>query len=314
LAAPNSRPSKSAVRAALLSARLYHDTLENNSLLRYAGFGVLDRDRALEILKGDAEQPDPYVPWLSLARLTMAFSCLPPDQKDDRANDVGAIEQGLLSVSRLPDPQAAALLAADVDCSDRAPLTNARNWKTTVTRRGRVTVVVSEMEILADLKRVALMCDPRQWENVSLFWYESTPVKGAPEGPTPSIDDPTAEPKPWTGILRETVAGMGVMTVYLGVDYDYQVEEDRCTVDYWFKSSPDSKLSRDDGKMTVIKMDDGWLKSRVLKEIDFEDALFGGPSSADLLAPSFIATWMRVQQDFWAARAMDSWRAARPSL
>jgi hypothetical protein len=303
LAAPNSRPSKSAVRAALLSARLYHDTLENNSLLRYAGFGVLDRDRALEILKDDAGQPDPYVPWLSLARLAMAFICLPPDQKEDSANDVGAIEQGLLSVSRPPDRQAAALLAAGVDCSDRAPLANARNWKTTVTRRGQVTVVVSEIEILADFKRVALMCDPRQLEKVSLFWYESTPVKGGPEGPTPSIDDPTAEPEPWRGILRETVAGSGVMTVYLGVDY--RVEEDRCTVDYWFESSPDSKLSRDNGRTTVVKMDDGWLKSTILKEIDFEDAPFGGPSSADLLAPSFIATWMRVQQDFWAARATD---------
>ena len=39
------------------------------------------------------------------------------------------------------------------------------------------------------------------------------------------------------------------------------------------------------------------------KKIDFGQALFGGPSSADLLAPSFIGTWMRVQQDFWAAYA-----------
>jgi hypothetical protein len=102
------------------------------------------------------------------------------------------------------------------------------------------------------------------------------------------------------------------MTVYLKVDY--QVEETSCRVDYGFVSSPDSKLSRDDGWMTVTKTDDGWLKSRVLKEIDFEDAPFGGPSSADLLAPSFIATWMRVQQDFWLSRATDSQRAPSSSL
>jgi hypothetical protein len=312
LAAPNSRPSKSAVRAALLSARLYHDTLESNSLLRYAGFGVLDRGRALEILQGDAEQPDPYVPWLSLARLTRAYNCLPADQKDASANDVAAMEQGLLdllSVSPPPDPRAAALLAG-VNCKDRAPLMNARNWKTTVTRRGEVTEVVSEMEILADFNRVALMCDPRQWENVSLFWYESTPVEGGPEGPTPSIDNPTAKPEPWTGKLREKVAGMGIMTVELKVDY--QVGETSCRVDYGFVRSPDSQLSVDDGWMTVTKMNDGWLKSKVLKKIDFLDAPFGGPSSADLLAPSFIATWMRVQQDFWAARATD-WQRSTPS-
>jgi hypothetical protein len=302
LAAPTSRPSKSAVRAALLSARLYHDTLENNSLLRYAGFGVLDLDRALEILQGDAEQPDPYVPRLSLARLSRAFSSLPRDETDDRVNDIDPVARGLWALSHPPDERAAALRAADVDRYDRGRIANAQNWHTTVTREGQVTVVVSEMEIWADFKRVALMCDPRQWQNISLFWYESRRVDKA-VGPPPSIDDPYAEPEPWTGILREKVAGMGIMTVYLGVDY--QVGEDSCTVDYRFESSPDSKLSRDDGKMIVTKMEGGWLKSRVLKEIDFEDAPFGGPSSADLLAPSFIATWMRVQQDFWAARATD---------
>jgi hypothetical protein len=303
LAAPNSRPSKSAVRAALLSARLYHDTLENNSLLRYAGFGVLDRDWALEILKGDAEQPDPYVPRLSLARLGRAFSSLPRDEIKARVNDIEPLARDFWTLGQPPDQRAAALLTADVDRHDNGPIANARNWDTDVTQEGGATVVVSEMEILADFKRVALMCDPRQWENVSLFWYESTPVEGAPEGPTPSIDDPTAKPEPWNGILRETVAGMGVMTVYLWVNY--QVEETSCRIDYGFVSSPDSQLSLDDGWMTVTKMNDGWLKSTVLKKIDFEDAPFGGPSSADLLAPSFIATWMRVQQDFWAARATD---------
>jgi hypothetical protein len=296
----------------LLSARLYHDTLENNSLLRYAGFGVLDLDRALEILQGDAEQPNPYVPRLSLRRLSRAFSSLPRNETKDRANDIDPAARDLWTLSHPPDERAAALLAADVDRHDRGPIANAQNWHTTVTREGRVTVVVSEMEILADFKRVALMCDPRQWENISLFWYESTPIEGAPEGPTPSIDDPSAEPQQWHGILREKVAGMGIMTVYLKIDY--KVEETSCRVDYGFMSSPDSQLRLDDGWMTVTKMDNDWLKSSVLKKIDFEDAPFGGPSSADLLAPSFIATWMRVQQDFWAARAMDSQRAASPSL
>jgi hypothetical protein len=307
LAAPTSRPSKSAVRAALLSARLYHDTLENNSLLRYAGFGVLDLSRALEILRGDAEQPEPYVPRLSLARLSRAFTSLPEDQTGVSVNDIEPIAEELWTLSRPPDEQAAALLAADVDRHGRGRIMNAQDWHTTVTRRGPVTVVESQMEIRAKLKRVAVMCDPRNWQNVSLFWYESTPVEGAPEGPAPDIDNPNAEPQRWRGILREKVAGMGIMTVRLKVDY--QVDDTSCRVDYEFLSSPDSQLSRDNGWMKVTEMDDGWLQSRVLKEIDFEDAPFGGPSSADLLAPSFIATWMRVQQDFWAARAMDERRA-----
>ena len=71
--AQEARPSKAAVRAALLSARLYHDTLGDKSMLRYAGFGVLEPKQAFDILKLDSEAPNPYVPWLSLYRLGLAY-------------------------------------------------------------------------------------------------------------------------------------------------------------------------------------------------------------------------------------------------
>jgi len=298
------RPNKAAVRAALLSARLYHDTLGDKSLLRYAGFGVLEPTRAFDILKRDSEAPDPYVPWLSLYRLGLAYGetfratsadWLRPIASD--AVDLGA--QAALS----PDPNAHNLLkAANGTVNSRAPLTNARNWKTTVTpNMDGSTFVVAEMEVRAPFRRVALICDPRQWQNVSLFWYESTAVSGAPPGDPPSINDPNAEPQPWRGTLREKVAGMGILTVLL--DVDYQITSDVCTVDYKFRFSPDSSLCLDNGKMRVESSEDGWLRTYLDKKIDFGSALFGGPSSADLLAPSFIGTWMRVQQDFWAACA-----------
>ena len=307
MAAPASRPSKSAVRASLLSARLYHDTLEGNSLLRYAGFGVVEPNLALEIIERDAGQRDPYVPWLSLVRLGMAYAYLPQDEIDDKAKEIATIARKLWNVSPPSDDRAAKLLATDVGSDNREPLTFARNWKMTVTKDGSATVVIAEIEVLADFNRVALMCDPRQWQNVSLFWYESIPVgvTRPPLGPLPSIDDPSAEPQPWSGTLREKVAGMGIMTVDLGVEYT--VEKDKCTVKYWFLGSPDSNLKLDNGTTTVERGEDGWLKTTVVKRIDFADAPFGGPSSADLLAPSFIATWMRVQQDFWVAKAT-SWQ------
>ena len=303
MASPASRPSKSAVRAALLSARLYHDTREGNSLLRFAGFGVMEPKLALEIIERDAMQRDPYVPWLSLVRLDLAYAKLPQGEIDDKANEIPTIAQELRKVSGLSDELAAKLLAAAGGPDDREPLPFAKKWNTTVTMDGSKTVVVAEMEILADFNRVALMCDPRQWQNVSLFWYESIPVgvTRPPLGPLPSIDDPSAEPQPWSGTLREKVAGMGIMTVDLGVEYT--VEKDKCTVKYWFEDSPDSNLKLDNGETTVERGEDGWLKTKVVKRIDFEDAPFGGPSSADLLAPSFISTWMRVQQDFWVAKA-----------
>ena len=99
---------------------------------------------------------------------------------------------------------------------------------------------------------------------------------------------------------------MGVLTVRLHVDYKVELSSNVCTVDYQFIKSPDSSLCLDNGRMIVKPTgDDGWLHTYVDKNIDFGHALFGGLSSADLLAPSFIGTWMRVQQDFWAAYATE---------
>ena len=304
--APKARPNKAAVRAALLSARLYHDTLGDKSMLRYAGFGVLEPKRAFDILKRDSEAPDPYVPWLSLYRLGLAYEQTFREASDEwlQPIKIDAVELGA-QAARSPDPGASDLLmAATGTANSRAPLTNARNWKTTVTPNiDGSTMVVAEMEVRAPFRRLALICDPRQWQNVSLFWYESTAVEGAPPGDLPSIDDPDAEPQPWCGTLREKVAGMGVLTVLLDVDYKVELSSNVCTVDYEFSSSPDSSLCLDNGRMRVEPTRDGWLYTYLDKKIDFGQALFGGPSSADLLAPSFIGTWMRVQQDFWAAYA-----------
>ena len=307
--APKARPNKAAVRAALLSARLYHDTLGDKSMLRYAGFGVMEPKRAFDILKRDSEAPNPYVPWLSLYRLGLAYGQTFRVASDKWLKPIAsnAVDLGA-QAARSSDPGAPDLLMAPTGTANsRAPLTNARNWKTTVTPNSDgSTMVVAEMEVRAPFHRLALMSDPRQWQNVSLFWYESTAVefKGAPPGDPPSIDNPDAQPQPWSGTLREKVAGMGVFTVLLDVNYKVKLRSNVCTVDYKFSSSPDSSLCLDNGRMIVKPTgDDGWLHTYLDKKIDFGHALFGGPSSADLLAPSFIGTWMRVQQDFWAACA-----------
>jgi hypothetical protein len=307
LIAPEARPNKAAVRAALLSARLYADT-RDQSMLRYAGFGVLEPNRAFDILKSDSEAPNPYVPWLSLYRLGLAYEQTHRAASDEwlQAIRTKAVDLGA-QAARPFDPGAVYLLTAPTGTANsRAPLTSAREWKTTVTPNSDgSTMVVTEMEVRAPFHRIALMCDPRQWQNVSLFWYESTAVefKGTPPGDLPSIDDPVAQPQPWCGTLREKVAGMGVFTVLLDVDYKVELSSNVCTVDYKFSSSPDSSLCLDNGQMIVEPREDGWLYTYIDKKINFGPALFGGPSSADLLAPSFIGTWMRVQQDFWAAYA-----------
>jgi hypothetical protein len=317
LIAPEARPSKAAVRAALLSARLYHDTLGDKSMLRYAGFGVLEPERAFDILKRDSETPNPYVPWLSLYRLGLAYETFrATSDKWLRPIAINAVDLKVRAALCAPDllmvaarPWWKKLLPARAPkatgtANSRALLANFRNWNTTVTPNSDgSTVVVTEMEVRAPFRRLALMCDPRQWQNVSLFWYESKVVDG-PRGDPPSIGNPNAKPQPWSGTLREKVAGMGVLTVLLGIDYKVNEIRNVCTVDYEFICSPDSSLCLDNGRMIVEPTkDDGWLHTHLDKHINFERALFGGLSSADLLAPSFIGTWMRVQQDFWAAYA-----------
>ena len=318
--AQEARPSKAAVRAALLSARLYHDTLGDKSMLRYAGFGVLEPKQAFDILKLDSEAPNPYVPWLSLYRLGLAYETFrASSDKWLQPIAINAVDLKVRAAQCAPDllmvaevvarPWWKKLLPARAPkatgtANSRALLANFRNWQTTVTPNSDgSTMVVTEMEVRAPFRRLALMCDPRQWQNVSLFWYESKAVNG-PRGAPPSIDDPNAKPQAWSGTLQEKVAGMGVLTVLLGIDYKVDASSNICTVDYKFIKSPDSSLCLDNGQMIVKPTkDDGWLHTHLDKKINFGRALFGGLSSADLLAPSFIGTWMRVQQDFWASYA-----------
>ena len=40
-----------------------------------------------------------------------------------------------------------------------------------------------------------------------------------------------------------------------------------------------------------------------MKWVDFDNAPFGGPSVLDQFLPSYIGSWLRVQQDLWAAQA-----------
>ena len=83
------------------------------------------------------------------------------------------------------------------------------------------------------------------------------------------------------------------------------MQPDSCRLTYKFESSPD-RLKKDNGELTLTPIPDdpegpGWLLA-VTKYIDFEDAPFGGPSPGDVMAPSFFASWMRIQQDIWATR------------
>jgi hypothetical protein len=48
-----------------------------------------------------------------------------------------------------------------------------------------------------------------------------------------------------------------------------------------------------------------------VKTLDFADGPYGGPGVTDLVAPSYVGSWVRVQLDLWASRVQKAVEAKR---
>src|SRR5262249_26040577 len=151
------------------------------------------------------------------------------------------------------------------------------------------TRIVATVDFAAEKEVIARELDPRKWAQDSIFWYRSTAIQY----------DRVDKDGGWSGVLREIVAGMAIFTVDLGIDY--RPENDREILKPWFIRSPDP-ITKDDGTIRIEPIDGGGQTVRIEKIIDFADNPFGGPSALDLVAPSYMASWLRVQQDQWMAR------------
>jgi hypothetical protein len=199
----------------------------------------------------------------------------------------------------------------------RPDLENARNWVTTVEKDGNATKITAEVELKASLAKLRHMVDPRRWAENSVFWYKSEPIdaKGNPApaldakgNPVPALkplaDDPGLPPPYWEGRLLETVAGMSLYTTYLNINYHGTPGGDTL-VEYSLDWTPDN-IEVDEGSVRISPpKDDGWVKGVVTKKVDFTNNPYGGPSTADLIAPSYLGSWLRVQQDLWIALATE---------
>jgi hypothetical protein len=320
------QPSERLVRAALLSARLFADSLDPNAMIRYAGLGLMRPAAAMDVLRRDLDHrprafgppgdPRPQVPKETYARLELAVkealeSVEAEDDDDPHGLRAGLVGFGDSLRNQLGDDPAglSVLLPADRRQVDRAVHPKYfKDWGTKVPPRpGPDTLIISEIKLLSDVRLVAMLCDPRRWSQGSLFWKETTGYDYESPAPPPLPDLTKPEVRreghadSWKGCLHEVVAGLATFTVEL--DIDFQVQPDSCKLKYSFKSSPD-RLTKDNGELTLTPLadDPGWLLAKVTKYIDFEDAPFGGPSSGDIMAPNFFASWMRIQQDIWATR------------
>jgi hypothetical protein len=323
------------VRGALLSARFYADAYVN-PLLPYGTFGTVPIDAALRVLIDDGnralvdEKGQPNVDekrsvtrWPTRLRAAGAIGSVARQQlntANKRAGPRGAAAEaqkrdatGLTELAKTlaetaypfdPDPRMAEAVFAETVATPPKPagptaaagterhgsrLGVAENWHIDVSAEGSATRIVATVDFDADRDVIAHELDPRKWAQDSIFWYRSTAIEC----------DRVDATGGWRGVLREVVAGMAIFTVDLGIDY--QPEKRDQILKYWFIRSPDP-ITKDDGTIRIEPNAAGGHTVRIEKVIDFADNPFGGPSALDLLAPSYMASWLRVQQDQWMAR------------
>ena len=287
---PPGRPSERLVRTALLSARLFADSLDPNAMIRYAGLGLINPTAALDVLKRELKtrppadskprmpgQPvRPQVPKETYTRLEMAvqeaLGTIEAEEGDDPTGlrsemrdfgqtlrtTLGADHAGLRQM--LPDDGRA--VPKDVHP------TYFKGWQTTTPPRpGPDTLIISEIKLKSEVRFVAMLCDPRRWSQGSLFWKktEAHDFTSAEPPELPDLFDEKVRKSgtatSWSGQLREEVAGLATFTVELNIDFD--VQPDSCELTYEFVSSPD-RLKKDNGMLTLTPIPDdpegpGWL-------------------------------------------------------
>jgi hypothetical protein len=182
-----------------------------------------------------------------------------------------------------------------------AAMATTQNWNVDAQAVGSATQIVGTVDVLSsDYARITEVLNPEQWCRDSIFWYRSTALGDKKQLPIPDAAGA------WRGTLREVVAGMAIFTVDLNIEYRpysiYRADQE-FIVKYTFLRSSDP-IVRDDGTITIKERPEGGYTVRVEKLVDFADNPYGGPSSLDLLAPSYMASWLRVQQDQWMERLL----------
>jgi len=204
---------------------------------------------------------------------------------------------------------AALVTAIDLDraCRPEDRGTEAFDWRTDVLiMPDGGTKVSSFVEMPGgSFPRLAQLCDPQRWADGSMFWYESSRLdRDGRREPRPAPLPPGEAPQSWSGQLIEVVAStVAVFTAVL--DIDFQVEDDSCLVEYHLVDSP-SGLTKDEGYAYVTKVGEDRYRTQLVKWVDFRNAPFGGPSVLDQFLPSYIGSWLRVQQDLWAGEALSA--------
>jgi hypothetical protein len=298
------------VRGALFSARLYADALDEPAVT-VAALGALPIDQALDVLTSDGTSQVCRTSPVTRFRVAKALyegidRHKPSAFLRDRVTRLGltSMSQRDWDLSVRPAPARKGDTAASARGDSVLPAT--APWSTKVTTAGPQTVITSNVEVEADYLLLAHMADPRRWAENSLFWFRSDRLdaRGEPEDPLeplPADYVPADVPESWLGRLVEQVAGVAIYEAELEIGYE--VDDRKCVVTYHLVATSDN-ITVDEGHLRITRSKQrGWVKTEVRKAVDFTDSPYGGPSSSDLFAPSYMASWLRVQQDLWIAAA-----------
>jgi len=193
---------------------------------------------------------------------------------------------------------------------------------------GQTSGVDERIGVIYDI--FANLCDPLSWSASSGFWIRSGRCKedGSPyeeededgtayqQPHAEAVDKPHANGKIF--FINEVVRGVTRYDVVLGVTYERELASpnegqlatgtgNRCTlVRYFLVDGRKTDLVKDEGyiRITLERSEDGNnITGEYVKILDFADNPYGGPGSTDLVAPSYIGSWVRVQLDLWASAA-----------
>jgi hypothetical protein len=161
--------------------------------------------------------------------------------------------------------------------------------------------------------RLSHLGDPRNWSRASLFWDTSDAPEAAKQARLAEESEWSERmPGSWKAELTEVVSAVARFTAVLDVAFEVAKDETSWTAQYDLISSPDG-LTRDEGFVTAVRSSDGSVRCDVLKRVDFRNGPFGGPSTLDLFTPSYLGSWVRVQQDLWAGEVMPDVVATGPA-
>jgi hypothetical protein len=82
---------------------------------------------------------------------------------------------------------------------------------------------------------------------------------------------------------------------------------ERTLTTYRLQNSLTTDLCTDEGYIEICLAqateERFFVQGEYVKMLDFADSPYGGPGATDLIAPSYVGSWVRVQLDLWASKA-----------